>query len=452
MKRAFSFFILCLEALALSFLLGQEAHGIPLDTIGSFCATFPSQCAKGGQSLWAARGTGTNTYYVLEVDPTTGALPVNVTGGSFTITIPANGPTGSSVPADADYQGLNNGGTLIGAIGDSSGRTIVAGAGVAGTPAGGVVSVQGVSSGTALPISAASLPLPTGAATSAKQPALGTAGSASTDVLTVQGIAGGTTLPVSGTVTASQGGAPWTVTGTGTAGSAASGVLTVQGIASMTALKVDGSGVTGPVNVTQFGGSNVATGTGTGGSGIPRVTVSSDSSLSATNFPTTVDTNSGAAGSSTLRAVISTRSEAAATPLSVRLGNGSSFADYGSGVTSGATMRVVASTDSAPGAGRAYADSIRYAYSSGAVGLSTWVQVISSTFNLMNCIQIFDSSGQTLEMGIGAAASETRVLIIPPGGLDGCVPLKIPQATRVSLRALSASTGTVGEFDLTGLQ
>src|SRR5262245_22790226 len=34
-----------------------------------------------------------------------------------------------------------------------------------------------------------------------------------------------------------------------------------------------------PVNVAQFGGSAVATGTGTGGAGIPRVTVSSDSSL-----------------------------------------------------------------------------------------------------------------------------------------------------------------------------
>ena len=44
--------------------------------------------------------------------------------------------------------------------------------------------------GTTLAVSAAALPLPTGAATAAKQPALGTAGSPSTDVLTVQGPAG----------------------------------------------------------------------------------------------------------------------------------------------------------------------------------------------------------------------------------------------------------------------
>jgi hypothetical protein len=66
-----------------------------------------------------------------------------------------------------------------------------------------------------LKISASSLPLPTGASTSAKQPALGTAGTASVDV------------------------------------------LTVQGIASMTPLKVDGSGVTQPVNLAQIAGVTV---------------------------------------------------------------------------------------------------------------------------------------------------------------------------------------------------
>lgn len=56
--------------------------------------------------------------------------------------------------------------------------------------------------------------LPTGAATAAKQPALGTAGSASTDVITVQGIASGTVVPVSGTVTANLGTAAVTNAGT----------------------------------------------------------------------------------------------------------------------------------------------------------------------------------------------------------------------------------------------
>lgn len=62
------------------------------------------------------------------------------------------------------------------------------------------------------------------------------------------------TQPVSGTVTANQGGAPWTMTGTGSAGSAAAGVLTVQGISSMT-----------PVQVSQSSAANLnATVVGTG--------------------------------------------------------------------------------------------------------------------------------------------------------------------------------------------
>ena len=44
--------------------------------------------------------------------------------------------------------------------------------------------------------------LPSGAATAAKQPALGTAGAPSVDVISVQGVTNGTPQPVSGTVTA----------------------------------------------------------------------------------------------------------------------------------------------------------------------------------------------------------------------------------------------------------
>lgn len=62
--------------------------------------------------------------------------------------------------------------------------------------ASGRVPVDG--SGVTQPVSAASLPLPTGAATAAKQPALGTAGTPSADVLTVQGVASMTAFKVDG--------------------------------------------------------------------------------------------------------------------------------------------------------------------------------------------------------------------------------------------------------------
>lgn len=73
-----------------------------------------------------------------------------------------------------------------------------------------------VSSSNALPVSAASLPLPTGASTAAKQPALGTAGTPSSDV------------------------------------------ITIQGVSSMTAVKVDNSAVTQPVAGTTASGSSLS--------------------------------------------------------------------------------------------------------------------------------------------------------------------------------------------------
>lgn len=58
--------------------------------------------------------------------------------------------------------------------------------GTAGSSSTDVLSVQGIASGTAMPVSAAALPLPSGASTAAKQPALGVAGTPSADILTVQ--------------------------------------------------------------------------------------------------------------------------------------------------------------------------------------------------------------------------------------------------------------------------
>lgn len=156
--------------------------------------------------------------------------------------------------------------------------------------------------------------LPSGAATAAKQPALGTAGSASADVISVQGIASmtaiktdgsGVTQPVSGTVTANAGSGTMAVSAAslplpsgastaakqpalGTAGTASADVLTVQGITSMTPLKTDGSGVTQPVsgtvsitsnsavNVAQINGVTTLMGNGVTGTGSQRVTIASD--------------------------------------------------------------------------------------------------------------------------------------------------------------------------------
>ena len=116
---------------------------------------------------------------------------IAITDGSGTITV--------------DNAGLTELAAAINASSQVDVNIAASNASVAVTNAG-ITTIAGAVSGTEMQVDVLTSALPTGAATAAKQPALGTAGTASADV------------------------------------------ITVQGIASMTALKVDGSGVTQPVS------------------------------------------------------------------------------------------------------------------------------------------------------------------------------------------------------------
>lgn len=128
-----------------------------------------------------------------------------------------------------------------------------------------------------LPISAASLPLPAGAATSANQTteitALGTINTTLGSPFQAGGSIGNTTFEATqatGTnlhTTVDNFPATQPVSGT----VAVSNFPATQAVTQSTSPWVE--------NVSQFGGSNVVTGTGASGAGIPRVTVSSDSSI-----------------------------------------------------------------------------------------------------------------------------------------------------------------------------
>lgn len=89
---------------------------------------------------------------------------------------------------------------------------------------------------------------------------------------------------------------------------------------------------------------------------------------------------------------------------------------------------------------------VRNVYASTNVTTAAYVQLIASTGAAVSEIEIFDSSGQTLALAFGAAASEVQQINIFPGG-NGRIPLAIPAATRVSVIALSA-TANVGELDI----
>lgn len=251
----------------------------------SFYAIYPPSAAA-SSSVQTVQGEGTagtpvGGLLTVQGDPAGTPIPIS---GSVTAANPSVGVTGAAVPADATYVGMNVSGNLTGLTGTVNGANVVVNAALpAGSAIIGKVGIDQTTPGTTngVQVNAA---LPAGTAI------IGKFGIDQTTPGTTNGVQVNAALPAGsntiGAVTQASG--PWTVTGSGTAGSAAAGVVTIQGIASMTAVKVDGSGVTGPVNVTQFGGNNVVTGTGTGGSGIPRVTVSSDSSLTSVTTVSTV--------------------------------------------------------------------------------------------------------------------------------------------------------------------
>ncbi len=147
---------------------------------------------------------------------------------------------------------------------------IVAGQGTAGTAATGVVTVQGITSGTPIPISGSiTATNPSVGATGAAVPASGTyiaasvAGTLTGLVATANGLKTdviASALPSGASTAAKQ-------PALGTAGTASADVITVQGITSMTALKVDGTGgtfpISGTVAATQSGTWNITNVSGT---------------------------------------------------------------------------------------------------------------------------------------------------------------------------------------------
>ncbi len=196
-------------------------------------------------------GTPVGGILTVQGDPSGTPIPIT---GSITANNSSVGLTGAAVPLDGTYVGYNVGGTLTGATGTSSGINIVVNA--------------------ALPAGTNKI-------------------GALTTVDTVTAVTAITNALPAGT------NAIGAVTGTAAAGTPATGVLSIQGITGMVAVKTDGSAVRQPVNIQQWGGNDVSTGTGTSGVGIPRVTVSSDSSLATVSTVTAVTaiTNALPAGS-----------------------------------------------------------------------------------------------------------------------------------------------------------
>lgn len=163
-----------------------------------------------------------------------------------------------------------------------------------------------------------------------------TSGSAIVDLFSTQAdssLAGASGGGGGGSVT--QGTSPWVdnVTQFGSSNVATGAGAGGAGIPRVTVSNDSSLAANQSVNVNQFGGSATATGAGAGGAGIPRVTVSNDSSLAA-NQSVNVNqfggsaaaTGAGASGAGVPRVTVANDSTATATPLVVRQSDGTNSA------------------------------------------------------------------------------------------------------------------------------
>jgi hypothetical protein len=89
---------------------------------------------------------------------------------------------------------------------------------------------------------------------------------------------------------------------------------------------------------------------------------------------------------------------------------------------------------------------VRNDYTSVNVTTAAYVQLVAALSLAATEVEIYDSSGRSLFLALGAAAAEVDQILIPFGG-NGRIPLSIPAGTRVSIKAVSGNA-TTGEINV----
>lgn len=248
-----------------------------------------------------------------------------------------------------------------------------------------------------IPITAASLPLPTGAATEATLSSLnGKVTVVNTGAVTISSAlpAGANaigsvsvsnfpaTQPVSGTVTANQGTSPWVE------------------------------------NVSQFGGSAVVTGTGASGSGIPRVTVANDSNILATQSGTWNITN--ISGTVSLPTGASTAANQA-TEIASLASIDTKTLTAGQKTMANSYPVVIASNQSAVPVSASFAPNAN-GNSPGSGTVSTVITLTAPATTVGFVLMNLDTSTANVRYRIGATATSASGQQLQPGRDTGYIP------------------------------
>lgn len=415
-----------------------------------------------------ALGTaGTASADVISIQGIASMTPLAVTGTFFQATQPVSGTVTTTPPANASTNLTQIVGTAADVnSGNKSAGTLRVTLATDQVQLTNALKVDG--SAVTQPISAVSLPLPTGASTAAKQPALGTAGTASADVLSIQGIASMTPLAVTGTFFQATQPVSGTVTTTppanastnltqivGTAADVNSGnksagtlrvVLATDQPALTNKLLVTPDSVALPanqsVNVSQINAVTPLMGNGVTGTGSQRVTIASDN----TAFQV-IDTGAAAHG-------------AAISGNPVRLAGRALTADYAA-LTAGQTADLVTTLlgklvtipyanpantwSSAAASGGIVNTTGTTAKAAGAAGVRnyiTHVSVINGHATVSTDVQIRDgASGTVLWRGFAQAGG---------GGVSESFDPPLRGSTATLVEIANGTTGSATYFNLQG--
>lgn len=89
---------------------------------------------------------------------------------------------------------------------------------------------------------------------------------------------------------------------------------------------------------------------------------------------------------------------------------------------------------------REMSSTLYFDYNTNNIDNLAWVQMIAATTEDTKSLTIFESGGYPMEIGIGGVGAETRLFVIPAGGLNGQIEIPIPLGSRVSIRGLQSVT------------
>lgn len=100
--------------------------------------------------------------------------------------------------------------------------------------------------------------------------------------------------------------------------------------------------------------------------------------------------------------------------------------------------------------GRTSVALIEYDCQSTPVTDSAYAEILASSTDIINKLDVFNSTGATLYLAVGGSGSEVNKIFIYPSGNDE--DLKIPAGSRLSIKAVSGTSASVGVIRINALK